>query len=72
MNTLCMTAFLLINLQVFDVENGIEWQGLIAKDKFYVTYHGDVLSKSMEEVTCSSLMTQGFILDHGLNFSLIC
>ena len=38
---------------------GLEWQGLVAKDKFYLTYHGDVLSPSMEEVRESSFQSRG-------------
>ena len=38
-------------VQASDAEMfGMEWQGLVAKDKFYLTYHGDALSPSMEEV----------------------
>lgn len=33
----------------------IDTEGLVAKDKFYVTYHGEVLSKSMEEVLTNAL-----------------
>lgn len=54
-----------IYLEVSDVEGGIEWQGLVAKDKFYVTYHGEVLSKSMEEVSCSSIVVMRSMLVHG-------
>jgi UTP:GlnB (protein PII) uridylyltransferase len=33
----------------------IDTEGLVAKDKFYVTYHGEVLSPSMAEVLTNSL-----------------
>jgi len=33
----------------------IDTEGLVAKDKFYVTYHGDHLSPSMEEVLTNAL-----------------
>jgi len=33
----------------------IDTEGLVAKDRFYVTYHGEVLSPSMAEVLTNSL-----------------
>lgn len=33
----------------------IDTEGLVAKDRFHVTYHGDPLSSSMEEVLTNSL-----------------
>ncbi|XP_024384175.1 ACT domain-containing protein ACR12 isoform X2 [Physcomitrium patens] len=43
------------DISIFVESAEIDTEGLIAKDKFYVTYHGDVLSKSMEEVLTNAL-----------------
>lgn len=41
----------------------IGWQGLVAKDRFYVTYHGEVLSPSMEEVLVAFWFAHSLKLD---------
>ncbi|KAG0566547.1 hypothetical protein M758_7G072600 [Ceratodon purpureus] len=43
------------DISVYVESAEIDTEGLVAKDKFYLTYHGDVLSPSMEEVLTNAL-----------------